>query len=369
MPLTKHLLPWVEKLTGLDGDRVLRNCAVIAGWQVEGISERLAAPTNLDDAVRATLLVDAVNDLVSRGAPQSKLLSKLRDVAQFEATWAEIRCAAVIANNADSDVRVELEAGRSAGRQPDLRLLIPEGLHTSVEIKAVGASETEAEFMRRVAPALDTVIPRHGMVTLHAPWDIKRAPRWTPENVAVTRRDSARAAASTPGYPVGLSAAAIVAHGSEPQYIRRAVDRINRAIKQLPTADECWVALHWSNGAPIDDVAEALDWTSIPSHVVGVVFVGSVVAFPHRDINNFQVMVARGYQAGGEMDVESSVSDNFARLVLSRTESTAGIRATLVRGVINGKSKQVLRRDGSERIAPFNLVLDRDPLGRTHPGI
>src|SRR3954451_16483738 len=156
MPSTKHLLPWVEKLTGLDGERVLRNCAAIAGWQIKGITERLAAPTNVDDAVRATLLVDAINDLVSRGAPRSKLLSKLRDVAQFEATWAEIRCAAVIANNADSGVRVELEAGRSVGKQSDLRLHIPEGLHTSVEIKAVGTSETEAEFMRRVASALHT---------------------------------------------------------------------------------------------------------------------------------------------------------------------------------------------------------------------
>jgi hypothetical protein len=341
---------------------------VIGDWQIEGISQRLSSPMTIDDAVRATLLVDAINELVSRGAPQNKLLSKLRDVAQLEATWAEIRCAALIATNADADVRIELEAGRAAGRQPDLRLLIPDGLHNSVEIKAVGASDTEVEFMRRVAPALDTVIPRHGMVTLHAPWDIKRAPRWTGENVARTRRDSARAAASMPGYPAGLSAAAIVAHGTEPQYIRRAVDRITRAIKQLPDTDECWVALHWSNGAPIDDVADALDWSSIPSHVVGIVFVGSVVAFPHRDINNFQVIVRRGYEAGGEMDVESSVSEEFARLVLSRTESTAGIRATLVRGLIKGKPKQLLRRDGTERIAPFNLVLDRDPMGRSHPG-
>ena len=339
--------------------------ATIAGWNIAGVSDRLSAPRSIDDAVRAVLLTDAVDDLVERGAPQNKLISKLKDVAQFEATWAELRCAAVIAHNSDQDVRVELEAGRSQGKHADLRLLIPDGPHTSVEIKAVGASDAEIEFMRIVAPSLDVVIPPHGMVSIHSPWNAKRGPVWSPRHAAETRREAARTAASLPAFPSGMSAAAIIAHGSEGQYVRRALDRIDRAIRQLPVTDESWVALHWSNGAPIDDVLDALDWSSLPSHVAGLMFVGAVLAFPHRNIDVFQLIVPRGLARGDDMRVESTLDDNFARTVLEHTQATPSVRATLLRGTIKGKRKQLLRRDGSERLPPFNLVLDRDPVGRS----
>ena len=215
-----------------------------------------------------------------------------------------------------------MESRTESGSRPDVRLVLPEGPpHTSVEIKSVGLADIELDFMRRMAPSLEQVVPSHGMVTLHgldgAP------PRWTPELAAAARFQAARFAAEVPGYPAGLSAATIVAHGSEQLYVSRVLDGVSRAIRQLPPGDECWVALHWGNGAPIDDIVTRLDWTQLPPHVEGITFVGSVVAFPHRDINVFVLHAPRGLAAGAPMELESTLDNEFARLVLARTEASA----------------------------------------------
>lgn len=83
----------------------------------------------------------------------------------------------------------------------------------AVEIKAVGLSDEEVDFCRRMDPALDVVIPPFGITTIHSPLDAK-PPKWTGGLADANRLQAARAAATVPKYPPGLSAAAIVAHGA-----------------------------------------------------------------------------------------------------------------------------------------------------------
>jgi hypothetical protein len=220
-----QLLPWIHRLTGVDPDRVRRSLATIGDWDIPCLTALLGAPHDVDRGVRAVLLAEADELLTDRGVPMTKLLSKLRDCGQFEATWAELRCAAVILRHSDGDVRIELEAGRAQGAHADIRLLVPDGPpYASVEVKAVGLSDAELAFVRRMAPALDTVIPPHGMVTLHGDLDTPSL-RWSGSQAELVRVDAGRRATAMPGYPTGLSAATIVGHGSEAQYVRRAVNR------------------------------------------------------------------------------------------------------------------------------------------------
>lgn len=357
----RDLLAWTDRLVGLEPERVERSLATIDGWSNDFLRQQLVRPRTIDDVVRAVLLTDSIDRLTERGAPRNKLLSKLRDYAQFEAVWAEIRCAGVLAETSDDDVRVQLERGRAQGAHADVTLLFPEGPpYGSVEIKAVGLSDSEVEFCQRMNPSLDEVIPPFGMVSINAPLGGK-PPHWTPQHVAHARMDAARAAAGVPNYPHGMAAATIVARGAEEGYIRRAASRIYKAVRQLPATDECWVALYWTNGAPVKRVIAALDWNELPAHVIGLMFIGGVVAFPHRNIDVFVTGVPRGADSSSNREFQSALDDGFAETVLDRTEASAGVRATLVRGVIRGKRRQVLRRDGSERLPPFNLILDRDP--------
>ena len=137
----------------------------IAEWNLRRIPSNMLHPRTVDDALRAFFLADAVEGLTERGVPKTQLLAKLKDVAQLEATWAELRCAALIARNADSDVTIEMETRTPAGTRPDVRLVLPEGPpHTSVEIKSVGLADIELDFMRRMSASLGCRHPaaRHG---------------------------------------------------------------------------------------------------------------------------------------------------------------------------------------------------------------
>src|SRR4051812_18317084 len=92
---TDAILPWAEILTGLDPERVRAAAATVASWPIPAIAERLGTPRDVDEVVRVVLLAEDVALLTSRGVPENKLMAKLRDVAQFESTWAEIRATAI----------------------------------------------------------------------------------------------------------------------------------------------------------------------------------------------------------------------------------------------------------------------------------
>jgi hypothetical protein len=363
----RGLLDWLDRLMGIPPGRVTAAVARIQSFGIPALTSRFARLRSLDDAVRALLLAEDVEGLVARGVQENKLVSKLKDTAQFEATWAEIRCAALIARRSDADVGIELESGRASGRQPDVRLVLPEGPpHTSVEIKAIGLANDEVAFMRRMGPVLGLLMPPVGLVNVHSPLD-GAAPRFTTAALKPQHDEAARWASSVPGYPDGLAAATIVARATEVSYTRRVARRVEEAIGQLPPGDECWVGIHWTNGAPIDAVVGALNWDEIPSRVVGLLFVGCVFAFPHRNIDCYLVGATRG-SAGVDPQYESDYDVTIARLIFERTEVSGGVRAAAMRAPIRGRQREILRRDGRERILPFNLVLDRDPVGPPFAG-
>jgi site-specific recombinase XerD len=81
--------------------------------------------------VRAVLLVEDVALLVERGVAENKLMSKLKDVAQFKATWAESRATAILVTTNPDDVDVVLEHDKDQGKQADLRLVYTDPPHQS----------------------------------------------------------------------------------------------------------------------------------------------------------------------------------------------------------------------------------------------
>lgn len=354
----------MHRLAGLEPERVRGAHERMAAYGIAAVEETLLGAPDLDTAIATLLLADGIEMLVSVGVPESKLIRKLKDMGQFWATWAEIRAETLLVKNADDDVSVTLEPGGAGATQPDLRLATDDGAPAaSVEVKSVGLSQAEVQFCHRMAPALDRVIPHHGLATFHAELDAPR-PIWTARDAEQLRGRAGRAAAATPMFPHGLSGATIVAHGSEQSYVRRALAAIEKALRQLPEKDECWVSLFWSNGAPVDAVAAALDWDTLPAKVQGLVFVGSAIAFPYPDIHNYVVLVPRGFEVGNEVELESSVDERLAASVLDRVERSAGVRACLLRGVTAGKGRQLLRRDGSRHILPYILLMDADPMAR-----
>lgn len=259
----------------------------------------------------------------------------------------------------DEDTEVRLEEGRSKGSHADLRILAPgDPLAQSLEVKAIGLSDGEAAFCQRMFPSLRRLVPKVGLSHGHAPIEAM-PPQLSREQRREGERISRRNVKQVPGYPKGLRGAVLVGHGSEKAYALRVSRRVEQAARQLPTRDECWVAIYWSNGAPVNEVAAMLRWTDIPDHVAGVVLIGCGVAFPHRNIDCYVVPIERDHPPDAERVVASQEDDmdDVARLVIERFERSSGVRATL----LYGAQRLILRRDGSRRILPFNLLLDADP--------
>jgi hypothetical protein len=351
----------VERLTGLAPTRVTGALSTLNSWGLRELTQALGSPRDLDAAVAATLLVEAVERLIERGVPKTKLLSKLRDHAQLSATWAELRVAALIVESASADVQPVLEAGGRMRAQADLQLRLPSGArHYSFELKAVGLSQEEAAFSRRMAPVLDRLVPPHGFVTVHAPLDAPR-PHLSEDELRHIRWEGMQAAAAFPGFPFGLSGCSVVAHGSEHSYVQRVTSRVMQALRQLPEDDAGWVGLYWSNGAPVDVVADALDWNQLPDHLAGIGFFGSVVVFPAPIIHNFQLLISRGSTSKHSWHIHSDVGADLAQRVMTRAERSAGVRPTLLRATVQGRHNQLLRRDGTQHLLPYNLILDSDP--------
>jgi hypothetical protein len=349
---------WVDTLTGLERERVSSALDEIASWGWKHTTDAFLCD-EVDSAVAGTLLVEAIDELVSGGIDRARVLKKVRQDRQVWGTWAELRAGALLRTMVFPEAEMLLEDGRSQGAHADLRFLLEghEDGATSVEIKAIGLSDDEVAFSRRMAPALPKLLPKtglsHGHAALEAP-----APKMTKEMRRAMHKEAAKALREVPLYPTGLRGAAIVGHGSQEHYARRVAGKVAGAVRQLPTTDTCWVAVYWSNGAPMSDVAAAIDWLEIPAHVVGIMLVGSGVAFPHRQIHCFAAVLHRDAADEEPMDVVSLVDlDELAKLVLERFQSSSGVRPTLLKA----GQRVLLYRDGSRRIFPFNLLLDRDP--------
>jgi len=354
----KSLAYWTDVLCGIEQERTLAAFAVAEAWKMPSVAASIGADT-IDAAVSATLLVEGIDDLVDAGVERARLLKKLR-TGDFWPTWAEIRVASILLRSGEGPVAVELEPGRADGAHPDWRFTYPGEAHgVAIEVKAVGLSDAEAAFCRRQASSLEQMLPGVGIGHGHAPIDAPSA-QLTKEQRRYGDRVARRLSRHVPGFPQGLRGAVIVGHDTEATYRRRIASKISDAVRQLPSHDDCWVALYWSNGAPIRDAGSAIDWTLIPAHVSGILFVGQGVAFPHRNIHCFASRIPREQEGDAEplvISIEGETMTSLAELVLQRFERSAGVRATLLR---IGR-RTLLRRDGRERLHPFNLLLDTDP--------
>ena len=344
-------------MCGVEPERTVAAFNEIASWDIESVTSALAADT-IDSAVGATLLVEGLRTLESAGVERARLLKKFR-AGEFWATWAEVRVADTLLRLTEQPMAIELEPGRSGGAHPDWRfkyVMDDDGI--SVEVKAVGLSDDEAAFCARMAPALSKLLPKAGLAHGHASIDAA-PPRLTKEQRRHGEREARRLIRGVPGYPAGLRGAVIVGHSTEDSYRQRIARRVSDAVRQLPTDDECWVALYWSNGAPMKDAADAIDWNEIPGHVKGVLFVGQAVAFPHRNIHCYATRVERE-GSGGDIkvnSVEGPEMEEVAGLVLGSFERSSGVRATLLRV----GQRTLIKRDSRQRLSPFNLLMSPDP--------
>jgi hypothetical protein len=385
-----YLWEATKKLTGLDPERVREARERIQGFGIAHLTRVLVDAPSIDAAVAAVLLDDSVTRLIERGIERTKLLSKLRNDRDVWPTWAELRAAQQIASCLADGGELQLEPDRAQGRHADFRVRreggaplgerIPTGDSTeiSIEFKALGLSEDEASFCQRARLTLDAMEPSAGFVTLHAPLDIQRQDIWI--NRARRRegeREAVRLARALPDHTRGLSGAIVVAQGAESTYLARLRARISEAFAQLPADHPCFVAFHWSNGAPFEPVGRVLNEVTRPENVLGIVLIGSTVAFPHPDIHHFIMWgLAREPQDEGqdrfyseissepsEPELYSAVSEEVGRAVFDRVDRSAGVRASVVRASVVGENRprNVLIRDGTQRILPCVLLIDPDP--------
>src|SRR5439155_20450262 len=173
----------------------------------------------------------------------------------------------------------------------------------------------------------------------------------------------------------GLSGAIVVAQGAESTYLARLRTRISEAFAQLPDDHPCFVAFHWSNGAPFEPIGQVLNEVTRPENVLGVTLIGSAVAFPHPDVHHFIMWgIARESEDDDRKDafysemspesgeatvaLHSVVSEEMGRAVFDRVDRSAGVRASVVRATVLGEQRprEVLMRDGTERILPDGLL-------------
>jgi hypothetical protein len=388
-----YLLEATAKLTGLDPERVTEARALIQEFGIAHLTRELVDSPTIDAAVGAVLLAESFEGLIERGIERTKLLSKLRNDRDVWPTWAELRAAEQIASCLAEGGELQLEPDRAQGRHADFRVRreggalfgerIPTGdaAEVSIEFKALGLSDDEASFCRRARRTLDAMKPGAGFVTLHAPHDIQREDVWINRKLRREGEQKAvRLARALPEHTRGLSGAIVVAQDAESAYLARLRARITEAFAQLPTDHPCFVAFHWSNGAPFEPIGQVLNEVTRPENVLGVALIGSTVAFPHPDTHHFIMWgIARESEdderedafyseispEAGEKAVAlySAVSEEVGRAVFDRVDRSAGVRASVVRASVlrEQRPREVLLRDGTKRILPYILLIDRDP--------
>ena len=136
----------------VDGDRARRvteALARISDFAVSSVSARFAPLRSIGDAIRAVLLAEDVDALVAPGVPQSKLVSKLRDSGQFEATWAEIRCAALAARRCVTVSESSARVGDPREPTPIFGSCCPKGRRTrALRSKRLASKERERALLR-----------------------------------------------------------------------------------------------------------------------------------------------------------------------------------------------------------------------------
>lgn len=132
------------------------------------------------------------------------------------------------------------------------------------------------------------------------------------------------------GAPRDIAAAVVAAHYSEQKYLERARDRVEEAIQQLPKGDDCWVALWWTNGAPLGSMRQLLTTIDFPPHILGIALLGAVVVFPDPEIHYYHFFIPRDLSEDERPKVVSLVDHFLAEKILEIVEESSGVRPTLI---------------------------------------
>lgn len=358
---------WTERLTGLSPKRISESREWIESLGSRRLSAELARP-DIDAAAGSCMLLSAFEELSQRGVQQTKLEAKLRNDAEVWPSVTELIAVSVIARNAAPSTGIELDAYGESGRRPDLRLRFSDGgPPLTTEFKAVGLSDREAELFSAAAEVLPEMAPAFGVGTQHISADAHEnlyAP--TRAERRAQELENRRIQKRLPAHIRGLNGAAVAAHYTEEAYLIRTRDKVLESLSQLPASDECWVAIWWSNGAPVSSMQQLLETVDLPAHVRGIILVGAAVVVPDPEIHYFQIIIPRDDVL--REDTPSVVSEEehpFAEVIFGQLEQSTGVRPTLIvhpRGP-RPKRQRLLFRDGSRRIFPFNLLIGPDPPG------
>jgi hypothetical protein len=362
-----------ERITGLEVERVEKALEECANFGLARVNEALLTYEDLDSLVGATLLAESVRELIDAGVPETKLMGKLRRGSDFWADWAEIQAASIISRGLDGDGHFEMEPRQGTGKNPDFRISAVRAVDgVTIEFKAVGRSDSERRFMSDAAELFQDVMPAKGLVTGHSPsLNLARPSR---QQMRQMERNAAKVHGQVqnalPGWP-DIRGACFVGHGFDQQYANRLRGRLEHALTQLPTDEDCWVAFWWANGAPTSSIPKLLSGIHLPDNVHGVIVLGMGLAFPWPNIHVFQSWIDRPLinAASEESTPEQTLSevelrsldtpDDLARRVFERFESASGTRAIRVDDAESGDT--VLLRDGTHGIDPFNVIFDADP--------
>src|SRR5690606_33527595 len=153
-----------------------------------------------------------------------------------------------------------------------------------------------------------------------------------------------------------------VGHGGEERYLRRLTLRLAREVaSQIPEGEAGWAAFYWTNGAPVSQLLEHLEWDLVPTRIHGIILVGDAIVFPDANVHTFIHFIERGCHSDQERRVNTSHNRAYVRTTLTEVERSSGVRAVLARVSEDGNVRTLIRRDGSKRISPFILILDADP--------
>jgi hypothetical protein len=366
-------LDWVGACTGWKQARVLAARQSVRSWGIATCDDILMQQ-DLDSIVACVLLADSVRSLVSLGIPKSKLLAKLRDsdTDNFWAAWAEICALQQLSEGSGHRLPLCYEPRKTKGRHFDYRLgSSAVGVSLAVEFKALGLSMAEMRFAARWRPLLDQVVPSRGAITHFAGLD---DPFLVPARQERRRllREAHRLAAQSAATVREASCTAVVAYETEETYLKRLRCRIHEALEQLAGDEPCLAAIHWSNGARSGDVQAMLQSLDLPEHLCGVVLLGAVMALPFPGVHRYAIWhFRRGFQVPG-LDTSNprvvcltdSPDKAFCEALLSQLDQSASVRLSRFSAPgPQGESIELLRRDGSRRLDPFNFIFTSDPEG------
>ncbi len=359
---------WTFRLTGLPVDRIQVSRERIDALGIDHLSNELTRRADIDAVAGACMLDSALDALIGRGVSENKLVAKLRRDRDVWPTAVEMIAGRSALRFFESDLELELDSGSTVGGpNADFRLRAPRSnAGVSIEFKAIGLSEPEVAFFKRTVPLLQKLSPESGVSTNHIDFDSPHLPGAASraERRSFAREDRKRQR-KLPAHIRDLHGAVIAAHYTEQRYLERVRERIETALRQLNTHDDCWVALWWSNGAPVLSVRQVLSAVDLPNNVLGVMLIGAAVAVPDPEIHYYDILLPREELVAKETDpsVVSLEDSPLAEPIFEAFERSTGVRPTLLLNPfgIRGSHERLLFRDGSRPIFPFNLLIGSDP--------